>query len=719
MALVAAGLTSAASGQLAAPQFRSTVEIVQLQVSVEGDDGAFFSGLKPEDFLLKIDGNRRPVQVVYEVDLRRQPEGDGVAVLDGIGPSRADESPRPLAARRHWMLFFDFSFTSRRGVIQARRAALEFVRNQVHPDDLLAVATANRFGIKLLTPFTDDHRQVLRAVETLGLVDAGDIVTGGLDAEEAISQSLAELADGPAGGDDGLGALLDSFEFREYVANVTNYTDQMQRFGEMLQAIEGRKHVVFLSRGFDDRVLTGQSLGKLAAGAAARATSPLAYANDPEQMYGTAEVRDAIEELVEVFREADAVVHAIDPTGLRDSGVHDASRQGSSVSAESVGSGGDLSSNAARNGHQSLLYVADGTGGSVDWAMNDISVAFAAVERATATFYMIAYQKDPADRPTVDVDVRVARPGVRVVSAPTRLTPPPEYRAMNDMQRQLQFAELFIGDAERRDIGFDSQVIAFPGAAEMARLEVVLEVNGLEIERLAQERGDGKVAFEIGGFAVGEDGQMLDSFRKGVTIDVAKMQALGPMREQRFRYTDHVDTPPGQHRLRLLLRETEIGRLSSKTHVYWSPEPTTEAALARPMVLSTQATAPPAGVTGFDPLLLNGRRLLPVAAPTLSPGESFRMLLVVYHAPRHPITGQVQAAVGLEVEDIEGDPYRVSKMKIVGSSYNEVVDATKLLIEAQLPANIRPGSSRLWARLIDQVSGVSIEEQTPVYIEAR
>ncbi len=338
VALTAAAVLASSVLAQQPPQFRTTVALVQLQVNVEAEDGSFVTGLGVDDFIIEVDGEERPARVVYEVDLRRD-QGAGVARVDGVAQPRASEAPRPVAARRHWLLTFDFSFTTRRGVIEARRAALEFIDNQVHPDDLLAVATVNRYGVNLLTPFTGNHGQALEAVQSLGLFSASDMITGGVDAEESIGQALAEMAAGAAGTDGGTGAALDSTEFRSYVAEVANYTEQMQEFGHMLQAIEGRKHVVLFSRGFDDRAVTGQSLGKLAAGAEARATSPEAYANDPEQMYGAAEVRDGLGEMIEVFRGADAVIHAIDPSGLRDSGVHDAGRMQSSVAGSNPAAG--------------------------------------------------------------------------------------------------------------------------------------------------------------------------------------------------------------------------------------------------------------------------------------------------------------------------------------------------------------------------------------------
>ncbi len=635
------------------PQFRAMVELVQLQVGVADARGFFVTSLTADDFQVRVNGELRPAQIAYEIDLRRGRAADSaVAAAADRG-----ENVRPVAARRHFLLMFDFSFTSRRGVLEARRAALRFVQEQVHPEDLLGVATTNRYGIFLLAPFTSDHRQALAAVETLGLRDASDMVGQGLDAEDSISEAIAELQ-AAAGGAGGLEALP-AISFREYVANVSNFTDQLQDFGEMLQAIEGRKHVVFFSRGFEDVALTGVGLDALSAGAEARAVDPTAVASaDPEMMYGAAEIRDSIDAAIEMFRSADAVIHAIDPSGLRSSSP----------------------------GRQALVALADGTGGTMNWNTNDIGVALAEIEDATSQYYMIAYRKAPDDPPTVEVEVEVSRSGVRVVSAPTRLTPPPAYADMNETQRQLQLAEFFNDDVERSDIDFDSQVVTFPGSGSSGAA-VILEVPGVELERLAAARGGGVIDLEIGLFAIDAKGAVRDTVRRGVRIDVAGMAERGPVYEQSFLFNDLLEVPAGSGSVKLLLREQQVGRMSSRTQRYWAPgsEPTMR--VIRPLILVCSGDpAPPRDGEAFDPMMFGRERLLVRARPVLAPGEEFEVLVVAFHVPRHPVTGEVRAGIVLEAEDAEGEPYRLGDFDVIATRYDEGEDA-----DATVAAGPHPG----------------------------
>lgn len=716
----AAALSLGASGSPPAqqtPQFRTTVEIVQLQVGVEGPDGEFVAGLVPEDFVLRINGKERPVQVAYEVDLRVRPEiaVAAVAAVADTGPAPRERA-RPVAARRHFLVLFDFSFTTRRGVLEARRAALEFVESSLHPDDLMAVATYNRFGFKLLSPFTADRERAREAIGGLGLAQAGDRIVGGIPAEESITQALAELQEGRAGTDGDIGQALSETEFREYTAEVADYAASMRELGHMLQGIEGRKHVILFSSGFDDRALVGQSLGQLAAGADARAAAPSGIVgSDPEQLYGSSVVREGLEEMIQAFRSADAVIHAVDPSGIRaaDNGPE---RMGSPLGGN-LSAASDLSSLAGRNGHQALTAMSEGTGGTASWNLNNLTVALDRIEGVTAAYYVIGYRKEPGDPATVSIDVRLRRSRAKVVSVPRRLAPPPAYRAMSEAQRQLQLAEALADDVDRRDIAFEAQVVPFPESGERGRLAVVLEVPGVEVEALARDRGDERLQLELAALALRGEQTVVGAVRRGITVQLDRMRARGPLATQALRIHEYIDVPPGEYRVRVLLRETEVGRLSTRTLGAYLGEPPSGLDVARPLVLAEgSAPARPGEGSTFDPLAIGELSAVPEASPILVPGRPFRVLVIVYNLPRHPVSGEIQAGIVLELADAAEEVYRVRDVEVLGSRTEEGDRVTQLVVQGTVPPEVPGGTARLWAIVIDRLTGLRNEEQALVFV---
>src|SRR5262249_21722708 len=97
----------------------------------------------------------------------------GFEVLDQrkpMAPPAAGEPPLNPAASRRFLLLFDLSFASARGVVAARRSARDFVVNRMKDLDTAALATYSvETGVRLLVGFTGDRTQLASAVDTLGL----------------------------------------------------------------------------------------------------------------------------------------------------------------------------------------------------------------------------------------------------------------------------------------------------------------------------------------------------------------------------------------------------------------------------------------------------------------------------------------------------------------------------------------------------------------------
>jgi len=220
-----------------------------------------------------------------------------------------------------------------------------------------------------------------------------------------------------------------------------------------------------------------------------------------------------------------------------------------------------------------------------------------------------------------------------------------------------------------------------------------------------------------------EDDTIIDEFRRKVKVDVAAMREVGRLQDQAFRYSDYVDVPVGEGRLRLLLREAEVGELSATTQSFYAH--TAEAGqgmiVARPMIVDDVTTPPLPDPEGrFDPLEFEGRRFAPIAAPSVVAGGTIEVLVIVYNIPRHPVSGQYIAGLVLELEEAAtGDSYRLQDFKILGTSSTEEMAATRMLVQVEIPGHVRPGAARLWARIVDQVTGTRREEQTALFINSQ
>src|SRR5215468_377082 len=119
-------------------QESATVTVVEVPVHVLGKDGKPLAGLTEADFELFDDGQRQTITALDVVDLRR--------VAGGPGQAPAPAGPEAAAARRHWLLLFDLSFSQEVSITRAVSAASRFVSKGLSPGDFVAVASTSVDG---------------------------------------------------------------------------------------------------------------------------------------------------------------------------------------------------------------------------------------------------------------------------------------------------------------------------------------------------------------------------------------------------------------------------------------------------------------------------------------------------------------------------------------------------------------------------------------------
>ncbi len=179
----------------------------------------------------------------------------------------------PISARRHFLLLFDLSFSDPAVIARARHAALDLVEQDFHPTDVVAVATyTNQHGPNLVLGFTPDRRQIRLAVETMGLPQLFERVSDPL-AFVIGDPDLMGRDETPTEGTGGGGAVdvealflenardlgigFDRANRGEQQGRVAALTTQFEDLAKVLRDVDGRKHVVYLSEGFDSEVILG------------------------------------------------------------------------------------------------------------------------------------------------------------------------------------------------------------------------------------------------------------------------------------------------------------------------------------------------------------------------------------------------------------------------------------------------------------------------------
>jgi VWFA-related protein len=155
---------------------RVSTEIVQTDVSVFDKSGKFVDNLKPDQFLLKVDGRPQPVSFFERVVAGSVNEDTQIAAARGA--SRADGAAAtavPLDRGRAIIFFIDDLHLSPSSLVHTRQLLLHFIDTQLRQNDQMAITTAtNQLGF--LSQLTDDKRVLREAVSRLSVRVAADIV---------------------------------------------------------------------------------------------------------------------------------------------------------------------------------------------------------------------------------------------------------------------------------------------------------------------------------------------------------------------------------------------------------------------------------------------------------------------------------------------------------------------------------------------------------------
>ena len=161
--------------QLQAPVFRAGVELVALDVSVVDRDGKPVTGLKPEDFVVTLSGQVRPVRTFDYATFGAAPPSEAAAAA----PAREvtnDISRAATTSRggRIVIVLID-DLAAKPGQGKSLTVAAERMLNTLDLGDLVGLATTSGQG-PVVTP-TRDRAALLAALKSKGIVGRNENVT--------------------------------------------------------------------------------------------------------------------------------------------------------------------------------------------------------------------------------------------------------------------------------------------------------------------------------------------------------------------------------------------------------------------------------------------------------------------------------------------------------------------------------------------------------------
>jgi VWFA-related protein len=529
-----------------ADSFREETTSVLVEVPVEvTDDGQPLRGLTAANFELFDNGRPQEILAVDVVDLAQLDEGA--------------RQELPVAARRHFLLLFDRTFTTPKGFEKARRAAFEFVKNDLAPTDLVAVATfSTREGVKVPLAYTPDRNQVLVAIQQLAEAQAGAAGTRPDPLRLHAGSKLRPIdpgddtvagKSGPAGAAALEQALNHSLREQQRSAvegrrEVQILSESMRGLAGLMRQVHGRKHVVFFSEGFDSSLLLGgQNEEEIEQNYQAAAVGEL-WRVDSDKVFGNRTTMSALDQLTDALRKSGCTLHSVDVAGLK--------------------AGGEIGLGAGKKGKDGLFLMARDTGGELFENFNDLGEAMDKLLERTSVTYLLSYR--PQD---LDFDGKYRKLKVKLKDVPAgRIVHRPGYFAPDGKKSGDDFGTLLASGQQlldRRKGEVEMRLLALPLQQDLGErgryVPTFIEIGGASflgprqlgvIARSAQLRAD------VFLYAFDQDGGIADFFSQAISLDPAKLGAS--FDQHGLRLYAPLLLPPGKYTLRALVRDPASGR---------------------------------------------------------------------------------------------------------------------------------------------------------------
>jgi len=669
------GVAQTDSSSIAQEQFsgETTVTVVEIPVQVLDADGNPVRGLTADDFAIYDEGQRREPSFFEAVDFQELSVGAGTA-SETSEPAQADNVP--LAARRHFLLFFDLDFTTPQAIREADQAAIRLVREGLEPSDLVGVTFFHgRSGASAVIGFTSDRQQVLDALEELGRVVgakdqggsrgakdragriAGDrlgltfsgwnVEAGEIGRYVDKERSLADEALDVAGqtGKRGSGTLEDMAAYSEQdvqqrrASRASTLVDALRATARQTRFIDGDKHLILFSEGFESSLYTQEGHSWL-----------------------YKDIQRAIEEL----RKAGWTIHGIDA--------------------------GDVWADwRRRQKRESLQLMAESTGGEVYASAADPEQALGKLMERSSMTYVLGFQTGeiPMDGSFRSVKVElVDGPKGAVLHHRAGYFTPRRPSARDAETWRAEAGELLLSGDEQDEIGVAAIAAPVHVGADGGRVPVLVEIDGagLAVGKAAPRR------VELFVYAFASSGRVEAARSRELVLDPSRLPSLAGG----FKLLEDLQLPAGSHQVRVLVRNADSGQVALRVVPVTVPRLEDRTALLLPPVFVQEAGAPWLLVreeaSASYPFNFNGHDFVPAVGPVIQRDESRALLLMGFGLP------QDGKGLRVRVVDALGHPVQGAVFALAGrkAGGEGVPDTVALNLK---PAELTPGTYGVEARI--------------------
>lgn len=382
-------------------QYEVSVILKLIQVFAADAKGNPAPDLEKSDFVLYDNGKLQKI-TEFEKHFIQMPEAVGAEPAVSEAALQPAPAAAPLMKRKYILLFDNDSNDLEEGINKSRKAALEFLDNNVQPGDEVAFFSCSpTSGLTVHEYFASDHRKIREAIEKIRSIPGESL--SGLAVE---SFSEHERANPEQPSLDGIFSLFKDFDTGSHrVAYVRrDFILRMTELAKALRQVDGQKNIILFSKAFR-HIMDNPS--------------------DPDAM--------RFREMAKELASANCPVFVVNTVGGMDK---------------------QLSPNVG------LSYLSNITGGKYYDNADNYAANAQSIQNVTSNYYVLGYSIGAAwDGKFHDIKVEVKKKGYKTYGQKGYFNPAP-FNKLSAMEKSLHLIDVALGEDP-----YFGQPMSFPLAA--------------------------------------------------------------------------------------------------------------------------------------------------------------------------------------------------------------------------------------------------------------
>ena len=604
--------TNKPAGSSDVPTISVTTRLVVETVTVKDKKGNPVQGLTAKDFALTEDGVPQKISFCEHQTLSAPVgplapapagESDNITIYNRLAREQISaETPGQVKYKdkRLLALYFDMSAMQEPEQLRALTAAEKFVREQMTPDDMVAILRYEGSSVDVLQDFTADRSRLLSILSTL-VVGEG--------------QGDTDTSSDDASADTGAAFGQDDAEFNIFTTD--RQLAALQTAAEQLEHLNEKKELIYFASGMTLNGLDNQA-----------------------QLHATEQA--AIK--------AGVTIWAVDSRGLTAEGPMGNARNGSPGGAAMYTGGSAMAMTSRLEQSQDTMYaLAEDTGGKALLDYNDLTQGIVNAQKSVSDYYIIGYYsankaldgkfrkiKVTVNPPTVDVALDYQH-GYYAGKEFDKFT-------AEDKERQLEDA-LMLGDPIT-ELTIAMEVNYFQLNHAEYFVPVTIKIPGSELA-LAKKRGAQVANLDfIGEIKDVYGGTTVNNIRDHVSFKLSDKTAEQWAKVPIDYYSGYTELP-GKFTIKVLARDDATGKIGTFQATFEIPNlnKVTKQVPISSVVLSRGRQALSSALynavkgkelakdNAADPLVQNDERLEPSVTRVFSRGGKLYVFLQAYEAP--------------------------------------------------------------------------------------